>query len=83
MERELFSIGANAASDLQLAEDEYVSGEHAYLRYEQGSLFIFDKASRNGTLVNDSKVPANGMALRPGDRVTLGLSTFSVVMPER
>jgi hypothetical protein len=83
MERELFSIGANAASDLQLAEDEYVSGEHAYLRYEQGSLFIFDKASRNGTLVNDSKVPANGMVLRPGDRVTLGLSTFSVVMPER
>jgi hypothetical protein len=83
MERELFSIGAHAASDLQLAEDEYVSGEHAYLRYEQGSLFIFDKASRNGTFVNNSKVPENGMVLRPGDRVTLGLSTFSVVMPER
>lgn len=83
MERELFSIGANAASDLQLAEDEYVSGEHAYLRYEQGSVFIFDKASRNGTFVNNSKVPENGMVLRPGDRVTLGLSTFSVVMPER
>jgi hypothetical protein len=83
MERELFSIGANATSDLRLAEDEYVSGEHAYLRYEQGSLFIFDKASRNGTFVNDSKVPGNGTVLRPGDRVTLGLSTFSVVMPGR
>jgi len=81
MERELFSIGANAACDLELADDQYVSGEHAYLRYEQGSLFIFDKASRNGTFVNNGRVPENGMVLRPGDRVTLGLSTFSVVMP--
>jgi len=83
MEQELFSIGANAASDLQIVHDEYVSGEHAYLRYEQGSLFIFDKASRNGTFVNNNKVPGNGTVLRPGDQVTFGLSTFSVVMPDR
>src|SRR5262249_28920413 len=83
MEQELFSIGANAASDMQIVHDEYVSGEHAYLRYEQGSLFIFDKASRNGTFVNNNKVPGNGTVLRPGDQVTLGLSTFSVVMPDR
>jgi pSer/pThr/pTyr-binding forkhead associated (FHA) protein len=83
MERELFSVGANAASDMQIVHDEYVSGEHAYLRYEQGSLFIFDKASRNGTFVNNNKVPGNGTVLRPGDQVTFGLSTFSVVMPDR
>jgi len=83
MEQELFSIGANAASDMQIVHDEYVSGEHAYLRYEQGSLFIFDKASRNGTFVNNSKVPGNGTVLRPGDQVTFGHSTFSVVMPDQ
>jgi Mg-chelatase subunit ChlD len=83
MEREIFSIGADAQSDLLIADDEYVSREHACLRYEQGNLFIFDKASRNGTFVNDSKVPENGMALRPDDRITLGLSTFLVVMPAR
>ena len=81
MEREIFSIGADAQSDLPIAEDEYVSREHAYLRYERGSLFIFDKASRNGTFVNDNLVPQTGVALRPGDRITLGRSTFSVVMP--
>ena len=81
VEREVFSIGADADSDLSIAEDEYVSGEHAYLRYEHGSLIIYDKASRNGTFVNDSRVPENGTVLQPGDRVKLGLSTFSVVMP--
>ena len=81
MERETFSIGADAQSDLLIAEDEYVSRAHAYLRYERGSLFIFDNASRNGTFVNDHRVPETGVALRPGDRITLGMSTFSVVMP--
>jgi Mg-chelatase subunit ChlD len=81
VEKEIFSIGANAENDLPIAEDEYVSGEHAYLRYEKGSLFIFDKASRNGTFVNDAKVPESGFVLRSGDRIKLGDSTFEVVMP--
>jgi hypothetical protein len=81
VEKEIFSIGANPENDLPIAEDEYVSGEHAYLRYEKGSLFIFDKASRNGTFVNNAKVPETGFVLRSGDRIKLGDSTFEVVMP--
>jgi Mg-chelatase subunit ChlD len=81
MEREIFSVGADAHNDLRIIEDEYVSREHAYLRYERGSLFIYDKASRNGTFVNDKPVPETGLALSPGDRITFGTSTFAVVMP--
>jgi Mg-chelatase subunit ChlD len=81
VEKEIFSIGAGAANDLSIAEDEYISGEHAYLRYEKGSLFVFDKASRNGTFVNDDRVPQTGIVLRPGDRIKIGVSTFEVVMP--
>ncbi len=81
VEKDIFSIGAGAGNDLPIAEDEYVSGEHAYLRYETGSLFVFDKASRNGTFVNDGQVPETGTALRPGDRIKFGMSTFEVVMP--
>src|SRR5262249_31804779 len=83
LEQELFSIGANVASDLQIVHDEYVSGEHAYLRYQQGRLFVFDKASTNSTFLHNHKVPGTGTVLRPGDQVTFGLSTFSVVMPDR
>jgi Mg-chelatase subunit ChlD len=81
VEKEIFSIGATAQNDLPIREDEYVSGEHAYLRYEKGSLFVFDKASRNGTFVNDDKVPQTGIVLHAGDRIKLGMSTFEVVMP--
>ena len=81
VDKEIYSIGASAANDLSIGDDEYISGEHAYLRYEKGSLFIFDKASRNGTFVNDDKVTQTGVVLRPGDRIKLGMCTFEVVMP--
>ena len=81
MERDIFSIGADTHNDLTILEDAYVSREHAYLRYERGSLFIYDKASRNGTFVNDTPVSQTGVALRPGDRITCGTSTFEIVAP--
>jgi Mg-chelatase subunit ChlD len=81
VDKEIYSIGASAANDLSIGDDEYISGEHAYLRYEKGSLFIFDKASRNGTFVNDDKVTQTGVVLRPGDRIKVGMSTFEVVTP--
>jgi pSer/pThr/pTyr-binding forkhead associated (FHA) protein/Mg-chelatase subunit ChlD len=81
VDKEIFSIGAGAENDLSIGEDEYISGEHAYLRYEKGSLFIFDKVSRNGTFVNDDRVADTGVVLRPGDRIKLGMSTFEIVMP--
>ena len=81
VDKEIYSIGASAANDLSIGDDEYISREHAYLRYEKGSLFIFDKASRNGTFVNDDKVTQTGVVLRAGDRIKVGMSTFEVVMP--
>jgi Mg-chelatase subunit ChlD len=81
VDKEIFSIGAGAQNDLSIEQDEYISGEHAYLRYEKGSLFIFDKASRNGTFVNDSKLTGTGFVLRPGDRIRIGNSTFEVASP--
>jgi Mg-chelatase subunit ChlD len=79
--REIFHIGASAENDLSIGEDEYVSSEHAYLRYERGSLFIFDRTSRNGTFVNDNQVTNTGYVLRPGDRIRVGMSTFEVATP--
>src|SRR5262249_778302 len=80
VEKKIFSIGAGAGNDLSIGEDEYISGEHAYLRYEKGNLFIFDRASKNGTFVNDKKVTQTGIELHPGDRIKLGMSTFEVVL---
>jgi hypothetical protein len=78
IEKEIFHIGAGPDNDLPLAHDEYVSGDHAYLRYERGSVFIFDKGSRNGTFVNQQAVTDTGFALSLGDHIQLGMSTFEV-----
>ena len=78
VEKELFHVGASPENDLYIAEDNYVSGNHAYIRYERGSLFIFDMNSRNGTLVNQGKVTDTGLVLSLGDRIRVGMSMFEV-----
>jgi hypothetical protein len=78
IEKEQFYIGADARNDLCIADDEYVSGEHAYLRYQQGRLFVHDCKSRNGTLVNQVAVTDTGLILDIGDRIRVGESTFVI-----
>ena len=80
VEKEILHIGASPENDLLIAGDEYVSGNHAYLRYEKGSYFIFDKGSRNGTFVNEHAVTNTGVALGSGDHIQIGTSTFEVVI---
>jgi len=80
IEKEIFHIGASPENDLLIANDEYVSGDHAYLRYEKGNCFIFDNSSRNGTFVNQHAVTNTGVALGLGDYIQIGISTFEVVI---
>ncbi len=79
IEKKTFHIGASRANDLNIAEDDYVSAEHAVISYEAGYLYIFDKGSRNRTFVNQNAVPETGLALRLGDRINIGTSTLEVI----
>ena len=79
IEKEIFKIGADSQNDLRIRDDEYISGNHAYLRYEKGNLFIYDERSRNGTFVNGQQVLDTARALMPADRIKMGNSTFEVV----
>ena len=67
IEKEIVHVGASPENDLSIAEDEYLSGNHAYLLYKQGSLIIFDNGSTNGTFVNEQKVTASGVAVEATD----------------
>jgi predicted component of type VI protein secretion system len=80
VEKEIFHIGASLENDLPIAADDYVSASHAYLRYEKGSLFIFDNGSRNSTFVNEHEVTETGCVLGSGDHIRVGMSTFEVVI---
>ena len=40
IEEDIFSIGADPGNDLDLTVDDYVSGQHASIRYEEGNFLI-------------------------------------------
>ena len=60
--------------------DETVSRQHAALRHHEGSWFLRDLRSTNGTRVNGSRV-LDEVEVRPGDRVTFGALAYRLTPP--
>jgi predicted component of type VI protein secretion system len=59
--------------------DERLSREHARIEFRDGSFFLNDLGSRNGTALNGSLV-SDPRALSSGDTVELGSNTFIVTI---
>ena len=73
-----YRMGRSSNNDLRISADDSVSGDHAYLRYEKGVLFLFDQGSLNGTFLNDQRITGTPLMVRHGDRIRLGGSVFEV-----
>jgi hypothetical protein len=78
IDKPVFRIGAGATNDLRLTGDEYISGEHASIRYDSGSLYAEDHRSRNGTFLNDIRLGDTTRVLSPGDQIRVGKTTFEL-----
>lgn len=76
VDKEIFRIGSGKENDIVIIDDDYVSANHAYIQYENGSLFLIDIGSRNGTFLNSQPVKDTGMVLRLGDHFRIGESEF-------
>lgn len=63
-------IGRNYSNDIQL-DSEMVSKEHADIIESEGSYFIIDKNSSNGTYVNGKRVIDN-IELLHNDEISIG-----------
>jgi len=74
-EEKLYWVGRSEDNDITIP-DSSVSAIHAFIKQEGEDFFVQDMNSMNGTVVNDEKVPPQGMgeaaALRSGSRVTFG-----------
>jgi pSer/pThr/pTyr-binding forkhead associated (FHA) protein len=78
IEKERFHIGAGQENDLIISEDDFVSGQHAYIQWQAGNIFIYDMGSLNQTFVNQTQVTDAGFLLNPGDHISIGTSTLEV-----
>ncbi len=72
-------IGKDAASEVSIAGDDYVSSHHAEIRYDKGSYWLADVHSKNGTFLNGFRLKESPVALNVGDRIRIGNSTLEVV----
>lgn len=66
------SIGAEPENDLVL-RDQFVSGQHARLRWDGAVWLIEDLGSKNGTQVNQAAVfPNRPLRVPPGGQINIG-----------
>jgi pSer/pThr/pTyr-binding forkhead associated (FHA) protein len=70
------NIGRAEACQLQLG-DTYVSSFHARIYQKDGSWFVEDLGSTNGTYLNQRRLTAPA-ALQAGDRVRVGKTTMEL-----
>ena len=71
-------VGRGADNDIVLP-DSSVSRQHAVLRFEDESWFIYDLDSTNGVVLNREKVQRGAVA--SGDSLQLGIFELRVVSP--
>lgn len=63
-------LGRSSQNTIVL-DDTYVSADHAAVTYHDGTWWLSDRDSTNGTLLNDG--PVNGeVALKNGDVIRIG-----------
>jgi pSer/pThr/pTyr-binding forkhead associated (FHA) protein len=74
--KETITLGRAATCDLVVA-DNYVSNVHARIYLRDGSYWLEDLGSTNGTYMNRSRV-SSPIAIGPGDEVRMGKATLEL-----
>lgn len=69
-------IGRAPECELRL-DDAFVSSQHARIFARNGSWYVEDLGSTNGTFVNEQRLGAPAM-LQPGDRIRIGRTTVEL-----
>lgn len=76
-----FFIGRDPGCQLCLPSP-FVSRQHVMIEYRDGSVFVSDLGSRNGTLHNGRLFRGEAVAVAPGDRLEIGFSRFTIAFQE-
>ena len=77
--QDTYMLGRSANQGTFLSQDGRVGNEHCYLFFRNGTWFVKDNNSRNGTAVNSRDIGLNGECmLSDGDELKLGHHPDSV-----
>jgi pSer/pThr/pTyr-binding forkhead associated (FHA) protein len=72
------SVTVGRAPECELrVDDTYASSQHARIFGKNGSWYVEDLGSTNGTFVNEQKLAAPAM-LQPGDRIRVGATVLEL-----
>lgn len=74
------TLGRHPEAGVRLS-DSWVSRSHCEIRDRNGTLVVRDLGSKHGTYVNGKKVTTEA-PLAPGDRLSVGLTSFLVEWEE-
>lgn len=72
-------LGRSSSCEVAIKDDPALSRNHCLFELRDGSLWVTDLASANGTMVNGEMLGADSRELHPGDVVAVGESTLEVV----
>jgi two-component system, cell cycle response regulator len=75
LDKESITIGRDRENDIVLDSDS-VSRRHARIEHRDGTFYVTDLDSTNGTYVNDDAEPISDCQLRRGDQVKIGDTIF-------
>lgn len=75
--RDDMTLGRASSCNVPLEDDNYASNRHARVVIRDGTVWVEDLGSTNGTLVNDAMI-SSPTALHRGDRLQIGRTVFEV-----
>ena len=76
------TVGRDPDCDLVLDRDIYVSGKHLLLRHDTTGIHVRDCSGRRATALNEQTLPQDiEHRVNPGDQLTVGKSTLTLVVP--
>ena len=72
-------IGRDQTNNIPITNDHYISRHHAWVLQMQGSYWVEDLGSTNGTMIN-GELLAERRQISPGDKLTFGKTELIFIM---
>jgi hypothetical protein len=73
------TIGRDPDNSISIGPDGILSGKHLLIHWRDGAMWLEDRNSRNGTLLNGAPISRATM-IRPNDQITIGSMTLQWIV---